>query len=253
MQARVLEPENQCITPNFDYLASLGVRFQRAYTTNAVCSPARASLMTGLLPHNHGVIWVTHTADDDQSCLRKDKPHWAQMLVQAGYTTGYFSKWHVERSATIEDFGWIVNGSSDLNQKKKKGLTADSESKPEYYVAKYLEHPEGYAKVLRNPETEDINYQKGFAEYFGGRILLTQRVVWDGPWKFVFNGFDYDELYNLEKDPYEMNNLASKDEYVEVVRKMAGQMWRVIKETGDRSLLKSDYPILRLAPFGPGD
>ena len=48
MQARVLEPDNPCRTPNLDRLAARGVRFRRAYTPNAVCSPARASLMTGL-------------------------------------------------------------------------------------------------------------------------------------------------------------------------------------------------------------
>ena len=40
MQARVLEPDNPCRTPNLDRLAARGVRFRRAYTPNAVCSPA---------------------------------------------------------------------------------------------------------------------------------------------------------------------------------------------------------------------
>jgi len=64
MQGRVLEPDNPCITPNFDRLAADGVRFRRAYTPNAVCSPARASLMTGLLPHSHGVLEVTQPDAD---------------------------------------------------------------------------------------------------------------------------------------------------------------------------------------------
>ena len=44
MQARVLEPDHVCQTPPLDRL-----RFTRAYTPNNICSPTRASLMTGLL------------------------------------------------------------------------------------------------------------------------------------------------------------------------------------------------------------
>ena len=90
MQGRVLDPGNPCRTPHFDRLAARGVRFPRAYTPNAVCSPARASLMTGLLPHSHGVLEVTHCVDDDQCNLRTEHPHWAQRLQAAGYRTGYF-------------------------------------------------------------------------------------------------------------------------------------------------------------------
>ena len=65
--------------------------------------------MTGLLPHNHGVLEVIHTVDEDQCNLRLDKVHWAQRLVSAGYRTGYFGKWHVERSDRLAQFGWQVD------------------------------------------------------------------------------------------------------------------------------------------------
>ena len=100
LQARVFEPDNPCLTPNIDKLIGRGVRFKNAYTPNAVCSPARASLMTGLLPHNHGVLYVTHNVDKDQACLREDKPHWAQYLSKDGYLTGYFGKWQCDAFLT---------------------------------------------------------------------------------------------------------------------------------------------------------
>ena len=106
LRADVLRPEHPCVAPNLKGLAARGVSFARAYTPNAVCSPARASLMTGLLPHNHGVLEVTHCVDDDQCCLRTDRAHWAQRLQSSGYRTGYFGKWHVERSHELERFGW---------------------------------------------------------------------------------------------------------------------------------------------------
>ena len=42
-------------TPNIDRLAAQGMRFTRAFSPNGVCSPTRASLLTGLLPSQHGV------------------------------------------------------------------------------------------------------------------------------------------------------------------------------------------------------
>ena len=156
MQGRVLDGSNPCKTPNFDKLASRGMRFTRAYTPNAVCSPARASLMTGLLPHNHGVLWVTHTVDDDQGMLRSEKPHWAQRLSGSGYKTGYFGKWHIERSGELDRFGWGVFATAaneslpeitglgarlrELELKSKASVNASN-----FSVEMNLDQPEGYS------------------------------------------------------------------------------------------------------------
>ncbi|HCQ01039.1 MAG TPA: hypothetical protein DIT99_10215, partial [Candidatus Latescibacteria bacterium] len=56
MQGKLVQPGHPCRTPNFDRVAARGIRFDNAYTPSPTCSPARASLMTGLLPHNHGVL-----------------------------------------------------------------------------------------------------------------------------------------------------------------------------------------------------
>ncbi len=145
MQGRVLNPDHPCITPNLDRLAARGVRFTRAYTPNAVCSPARASLMTGLLPHNHGVLYVTHTVDDDQACLRTEYPHWSQRLDDAGYRTGYFGKWHIERTNALEGFGWQVNGAagSELLSVKEAEAAAAVPKEATFALEKMLETP-GY-------------------------------------------------------------------------------------------------------------
>jgi arylsulfatase A-like enzyme len=75
LQADALEPDSACQTPHFDTLRAKGLAFRRAYTTTSTCSPARASMMTGILPHNHGVLEVEHGRDYDQCVLRPDKPH----------------------------------------------------------------------------------------------------------------------------------------------------------------------------------
>jgi len=462
MQAAVLRPGHPCLTPHLDRLAARGVRFDRAYTPSPTCSPARASLMTGLLPHNHGVLWVTHNADADQGCLRTDKPHWAPRLAAAGYRTGYFGKWHVEKTDNPAHFGWQVCGhheSAMFQQRitaaraavgettayhlrrdhdqppdyptvlhygvadrpmaaRSLGITADladaflaesvtaarpwccfvstlephdpfvagreaferydvdalpaddtwhdplvdrpglyrkqaklwcsltdrqrREAAACYYAsitevdeqfgrligrierAGQLDHTliiltsdhgellgahglycknvsafeqvyniplvvagpgvargvvsgarvglhdaaptllemlgletigspdsRSFASVLREPGQRDGEFTRGFAEYFGGRYLLTQRVVWDGAWKYVHNGFDADELYNLADDPREMTNLVERAEHRERLRRMTALMWRRVRETGDCGLLRTEYPPLRMAAHGP--
>jgi len=457
MQARVLEPAHPCHTPNLDGLAGRGVRFTRAYTPNPVCSPARASLMTGLLPHNHGVLWVTHNVAEDQGLLRTDKPHWAQHLARAGYRTGYFGKWHVERSNDPGAFGWQVDGSTEGARYRVLAGTTGS-TKGEFRLAKHLDDPPGYeprllyavtdtppeargmgrvaslaetfleealaddapwccfvslqephdpfiagaeaferydpdalelppfddlndkpglyrkaarafaglsererreaaacyyasiteldaqfgrllkrledagrldttlfvltsdhgellgahglycknvgafeevyriplivagpgvaagvttdarvglhelaptllelagaeplpeadgrafTEVLRDPAWQGAAYTQGYAEYHGTRYLLSQRVLWEGDLKFVFNGFDEDELYDLARDPFEQRNLANDSGHQADVRRMMQGVWRMLERTGDRTLLKSHYPPLRLASRGP--
>ena len=108
-----------------------------------------------------------------------------------------------------------------------------------------------FAQVLASPH-ETSAYQQGFAEYYGGRYIISQRLLWDGDWKLVHNGFDYDELYNLAADPFEMDNLAQDPAYAERLKAMTRQMWRIVVETGDHSLFNTQYASMRMAAVGPG-
>ena len=58
-------------------------------------------------------------------------------------------------------------------------------------------------------------------------------------YKYIFNGFDSDELYDLETDPFEMTNLAPDPAYADVLRQMAGRMWQRIRETDDFNIVHS--------------
>jgi arylsulfatase A-like enzyme len=418
--------------------------------------------MTGLLPHNHGVIQNTHVVPEDQAVLREDKPHWAQRLVEVGYRTAYYGKWHVERSGDLGKFGWqdhAISGSARFRDRTAKLAAGRAKHKP--VLSGWVRGPEGYedrllyaatapapfhatletasdfageflagaignaqpwccfvsavephdpfvvskaafdqypldaipvppnwnddlagrpglyrkvrhgmefserqkreaaacyyalisgidrrygellrqveqageldntivvftadhgeflgahglyvknvgafeeayniplvvagpgvargalasaraglhdlgptllelagaraigapdsrslAPVLRHPAGQSGNYQTGCAEYYGSVAWYSQRVIWDGAWKFVWNGFDYDELYNLENDPYELKNLAADPAYRERLRHMTGIAWRIAGETGEeRFFTHYSYPTLRFAPFGPG-
>lgn len=90
----------------------------------------------------------------------------------------------------------------------------------------------------------------------GNEIYGIQRAVWNDKWKYVFNSFDYDELYDLEQDPGEMHNLlagtrdVTKSPYGHLVREMWMKLWQFAYENKDNCV--NPYIMTAFAPFGPG-
>ncbi|MCR9199496.1 MAG: sulfatase [Planctomycetaceae bacterium] len=103
-------------TPNIERLAKRGMTFNRAYSSSPLCSPTRASVLTGLSPARHGITapnchtpkvalrpLVKSTGPPQRfstvpdSATRLDTQHYtlAEMLRDHGYATGHFGKWHL--------------------------------------------------------------------------------------------------------------------------------------------------------------
>jgi arylsulfatase A-like enzyme len=100
-------------TPALDRLCRDGTRFDSAYTPISICSAARASILSGLYPHNHGMLNNCHEADAIQPNLSSDVVTFGEVLQQAGYTNTYLGKWHVGRDQGPSDFGFEYLGGSD--------------------------------------------------------------------------------------------------------------------------------------------
>ncbi len=77
-------------TPNIDSLAASGMLFTKAYCANPLCVPNRTSIFTGRYPHEHGKQINSTKAIDV-----KEFPNIGMVLRKAGYSTGYFGKWHL--------------------------------------------------------------------------------------------------------------------------------------------------------------
>ncbi len=92
--------ETVCRTANLDRLAAGGVRFENAYTSCPICSPARATIMTGQMPHRHGINRNIHELGCSVHEL-EDRPHLlSRRLEAAGYRCGYSGKWHLGTDKT---------------------------------------------------------------------------------------------------------------------------------------------------------
>lgn len=119
--------------------------------------------------------------------------------------------------------------------------------------------------------------QATFTQMNGVELYYTQRIAMTKDWKYVYNGFDYDELYDLKNDPHEMRNLAFPDltakreavlkgagltangrvpwpaladELVSVRQDLLAKMWTFAAQHNDT--IFNPYGTVALAPLGPG-
>jgi arylsulfatase A-like enzyme len=136
MGARDLSNEGSTFyeSPNIDRIANEGMKFTRGYATCQVCSPSRASILTGKYPTNHGITtWIgdaageawnkrgrndSHLPPEYERNLRASEITLAEAMRDAGYKTFFAGKWHLgsegswptDHGFDINKGGWDVGG-----------------------------------------------------------------------------------------------------------------------------------------------
>ena len=104
-------------TPNFDRLASEGIKFSQFYVNAPICSPSRCAIITGQYPQRWRITSFLNNRGDNErrgvsQWLDPKAPSIARILHQNGYATGHFGKWHlggqrdVDNAPPITDYGF---------------------------------------------------------------------------------------------------------------------------------------------------
>jgi len=91
-------------TPNIDRIAATGVRFENFFVATPVCSPSRATFMTGRISSQHGVHdWIREgNVGPDAASYLKDEVCYTDILAENGWTCGISGKWHMGNSQVVQ-------------------------------------------------------------------------------------------------------------------------------------------------------
>ncbi|MEL7500259.1 MAG: sulfatase [Planctomycetota bacterium] len=214
-------------TPHMDAMARNGAHLKNAFVTTSLCSPSRASILTGLYTFRHRVI-------DNQRAVPEGTLFFPQYLQKAGYTTGFIGKWHMghandnprpgfdywfsfkgqgqyyppNKKYTINDNGKRVpqDGyiTTLLTEKAVEFLEAQRDNEQPFFL--YLSH-----KAVHGPFTPEPKYEGSLAESpfelpesaelqtnnqrNRPRWLLDQRNSWHGMDFPLHTGNDVETFY----------------------------------------------------------
>ena len=111
-------------TPHLDRLAREGVRFTHAFTPSPVCSPSRATMLTGRYGTEVGITdWISPAENAAGVGLPPETTTWAEALQQSGYRTGLVGKWHLgsqpqfhpTRHGYAHFVGFLAGGTTPMN------------------------------------------------------------------------------------------------------------------------------------------
>ncbi len=114
-------------TPGMDSLAADGMRFTSAFTPTSLCSPARASLLTGLYAHNHGLLANMGNFNGVFDRQLLDRVGYTQLLARAGYAVHHIGKWHLPARDNPGHWGFRTFADDDEHARVKRvqGLEVD--------------------------------------------------------------------------------------------------------------------------------
>ena len=172
-------------TPNIDRIANQGVRLTNCFCTNSICTPSRASILTGQYSNKNGVYTLNDAIDPNRDNV-------AKQMQQAGYQTAMIGKWHLKTDPTGFDYWNILPG---------QGVYYD----PTFLTAAGKKKYEGYCTDLIGDFSIDWLKQRDRKKPF---FLMSHHKAPHRPWqpapkyKHLFDGETIPEPDNLY-DPYE--------------------------------------------------
>jgi arylsulfatase A-like enzyme len=169
-------------TPNIDRLAREGMLFENCFSSNAVCSPTRATLLTGLMPSQHGVhsflgAGAPQTGPRSHSTIAEFRTL-PKILSEAGYTCGLCGKWHLgDNLRSQEGFTyWVTMPTGHTTTFYDAQVIEDGKIRmePEYLTDFWTDH--AVAFINQNKERPFFLYLPYNGPYgLGGAMLEPAR------------------------------------------------------------------------------
>ena len=208
-------------TPNMDRMARTGAHIENAFVTTSLCSPSRASILTGLYSHKHGVV-------DNNTNIQPGLVFFPEYLQQLGYKTAFMGKWHMghgsdeprpgfDRWISFRGQGQYYNGQLNIDGKKVKAGKHISDELTDYAIDwleqeqdkpffLYLSHKAVHAmfepakRHVGKYENAPLEYPASMAdteENYRGKPdwVKEQRNSWHGV-DYMYHGqMDFDKFY----------------------------------------------------------
>jgi len=168
-------------TPNIDRLGKEGVYFRNMFCTTSLCSPSRASILSGLYAHTHG---VTNNFTEYPTGFKS----FPMVLQAAGYDTAYIGKWHMgeENDEPRPGFNWFVTH-------KGQGKYFDTEFNLNGQRREVV--PGYYTHVVTDMAAEWLNRPRGDKPWL---LMLGHKA----PHSFYFPEPKYEHLFDAVRVPY---------------------------------------------------
>ena len=240
-------------TPHLDQLAASGVCFENAYCASPVCSPARASWLTGLYPHAQMMTYyyalITHidnqvgrllNALEGTNTVVAFMSDHGELLGDHGYTEKCLMYEASVRVPCLLSWqnqlpsGFRVTtplAGVDL-MPTVLGLAGHTPENPidGRSVAEAIldeQEPEHQPIFAEIASLDAIYHNANEPEELAACMMVT-----DGYWKYIRNRFDIDELYDLKTDPGEMQNIAERPEHKNRIAQMRQQIADMVSHTG---------------------
>jgi N-acetylglucosamine-6-sulfatase len=122
-----MHPQPWLRTPHLDSLAREGAHLKNAFVTTALCSPSRASILTGVYAHRHRIV-------DNNTATPSGTRFFPQLMQPAGYKTAFIGKWHMGNADDGPQPGfdkWVSFRGQGSYLPEKNGLNVDGKHVPQ--------------------------------------------------------------------------------------------------------------------------
>jgi arylsulfatase A-like enzyme len=184
----------EAATVNIDKLAEQGMMFTNCFCTNSICSPSRATILTGKYSHKNGVYILNQNFDSTQVTSNK-------VLHDAGYQTAVFGKWHLKSTPA---------GFDDFKVLREQGRYQDPEF-VEKGVDTMVTHPGWSTDIISEMTMDFIKNRDKDKPFFIMCQYKTTHDPWASrpPFDTLFTDKEMPEPANLF-DTYENRGEASK-------------------------------------------